>query len=109
MTESDSSSTDFDEKQLNDAQDLDHNSLDFRTFKLEKYVKIFPWLYYHSVDKGYKCKTCEMFPSIGLGGHSQNKFGKTAVKSLTDHPQRLLRGHEASNKHMQATRELEGT
>ena len=51
-----------------------------------------------------------MFPLVGLqGGHSQHKFAKTAVKSLTDHPKRYLRGHESSNKHIKATREIEGT
>ena len=58
------------------------------------YVKIFPWLYYHSVEKGYKCKTCELLPSVGSGGQSEHKFGNVAVKSLTDHPKCLLRGHE---------------
>ena len=51
-------------------------------------------LYYHSVEKGYKCKTCELLPSVGSGGQSEHKFGNVAVKSLTDHPKCLLRGHE---------------
>ena len=78
--------------------------LDFRTFKLEKYVKIFPWLYYHAVEKGYKCKTCEMFPSmVPAGGHSRDKFSKEAVKNLTDNPiMRYLRGHHESEKHKKA-------
>ena len=90
-------------------QDPVKEKLDFRTFKLEKYVKIFPWLYHHAVEKGYKCKTCEMFPSMVLaGGHSRDKFSKEAVKNLTDHPMRYLRGHQESEKHKKAIAQYEG-
>ena len=54
--------------------------MNIRNSKLEKYVKLFPWLYYHSVEKVYKCKTCELLPSVGSGSQSQHKFGKVAVK-----------------------------
>ena len=77
-------------KQLNaiDTQLIQYNrnSLNFWNFKLEKYIKIFPGLTYHSVEKGYKCKTCQLLPSAGSGGQSQHKFGKAAAESLTDHP-----------------------
>ena len=67
-----SSESDDDGKQLNtiDTQHKQYNlnSLDFRNFKSENYVKIFPWLYYQSVEKGYKCRTCELLPSVGSGG-----------------------------------------
>ena len=66
-----SSESDDDGKQLNtiDTQhkQYNHNSLDFQNFKSENYVKIFPWLYYQSVEKGYKCRTCELLPSVGSG------------------------------------------
>ena len=35
-------------------------------------------------------------------------FGKVAVKSLTDHPKCLLCGHETSQKHINAVKELAG-
>ena len=54
--------------------------MNIQNSKLEKYVKLFPWLYYHSVEKGYKCKTCELLPSVGSGSQSKHKFGKVAVK-----------------------------
>lgn len=87
-------------------------TLDFREFKLEKYVKAFPWLYHHQVKKGYKCKTCELFPPLGTtSGQSRLKFGQVAVKNLTDHPTRYLRirGHEKSHKHQNAITQYEGT
>lgn len=87
-------------------------TLDFREFKLEKYVKAFPWLYHHQVKKGYKCKTCELFPPLGTtSGQSRLKFGQEAVKNLTDHPTRYLRirGHEKSHKHQNAITQYEGT
>ena len=103
-------SSDENEKQLNasDAQHVqyNHNSLNFQNFKLEKYIKIFPWLNYHSVQKGCKCKTCELLPLVISGGRSRHKFGKVAVKSLTDHPKHLLCGHETSQKHINAVKEL---
>ena len=58
--------------------------------------------YYHPVEKGYQCKTCELLPSVGSGGQLQHNFGKVAVKSLTDHPKHLLHGHETSQKHINA-------
>ena len=75
---------------------------------MEKCVKIFPWLYYHSVDKGYKSRTCcELFLAVdSKGGHAQDELSKVPVKSLTEQPQRYLRGHESSNKHIKTTSEL---
>jgi hypothetical protein len=84
-------------------------TLDFREFKLEKCVKAFPWLYHHPVEKGYKCKTCELFPPLGTtSGQSRLKFGQEAVKNLTGHPTRYLRGHEKSHKHQNAITQYEG-
>ena len=54
-TESESnSSTNTDGRHFHaiDTQQQQHNSLNFHTFKMEKFVKIFLWLYYHFVDKG---------------------------------------------------------
>ena len=91
-----STESDDDGKQLNttDTQHIqyNHNSLDF----------------YHWVEKGYKSKTCELLPSVRSGGQSQHKFGKVAVKSLTDHPKHLLRGHETFQKHINTVKELAG-
>ena len=82
---------------------------DYWTFKAEKYVRDFPWLYYNFVDSGYKCKTCEMFPPLTLGGgNSKDKFIREAVKCLSDHPRRQLMVHQNSNKHVLATKQFEG-
>ena len=86
-----------------------HSHIDYRVFKLEKYVRHFPWLYYNVIEAGYKCKFCEMFPSvIGTGGNAASKFSHEAVKSLTDHPQWFLSGHQTSSKHTNAIKQYKG-
>ena len=86
-----------------------HSNLDYRMFKLEKYVLDYPWLYLNIIDTGYKCKICEMFPPLSsIGGNPRLKFVNEAVKSLTDHPQRFLDGHQNSFKHINATKQYEG-
>ena len=42
-------------------------NIDYRNFKFEMYVRECPWLYYNPVEKGYKCKYCEIFPAVGSG------------------------------------------
>ena len=64
----------------------------------------FPWLFYSVLEKGYKFKNCELFPAI-RSGNATHKFGKDAVKSLTDHPRRLLQQHEESKTHRNASKE----
>ena len=55
-------------------------------FKLEKYVRDYPWLYFNAIDAGYKRKICEMLPPLlSTGGKARLKFANEAVKSLTDH------------------------
>ena len=71
------------------------------------YVREYPWLYYNPVEKGYKCKYCELFPAAG-SGNSKHKFGKETVKSLTDHPHRFLESHKYSSKHQNSVKEYEG-
>ena len=69
-----------------------HLNLDYRMFKLEKYVCDYPWLYFNVIDAGYKCKICEMFsPLSSTGSKARLKFANGAVKSLTDHPRTLFR------------------
>ena len=61
------------------------------------------------VEKGYKCKTCELFPPLGTtSGQSRLKFGQEAVKNLTDHPTHYFRGHGKSHKHQNAIEQYEG-
>ena len=72
--------------------------IDYRNFRLEPYVEEFPWLYNNVLEKGYKCKNCELFPAVG-SGNAAHKFGSEAVKSLIDHPRRLLQRHAESKKH----------
>ena len=85
-----------------------HSNIDYRVFKLEKYVWDFPWLYYNVIEAGYKCKFCKMFPSvIGVGGNAASKFLHKAVKSLIDHPQRFLSGHQTSSKYTNAIKQYE--
>ena len=51
--------------------------IDYRNFRLEPYVEEFPWLYYNVLEKGYKCKNCELFPAVG-SGNAAHKFGSEA-------------------------------
>ena len=83
------------------------SGVDFRSSKLEQYIKVFPWLYYNHLDKGYKCKTCEMFPPLDAAGPNKFKFGQQAVK-LTDHPTHNLKVHQQSKKHESATKQYKG-
>ena len=86
-----------------------HSNIDNSVFKLEKYVRDFPWLYYNVIEAGYKCKFCKMFLSvIGAGGNTASKFSRETVKSLTDHPRRFLSGHQTSSKHANAIKAYEG-
>ena len=72
---------------------------------MEKYEKIFPWLYYHSMVVDYKCKTCEFFPATDLKGeHAQDKSSKTAVKSLQVQSCKLY-----NNKYMIASTQITNT
>ena len=67
-----------------------YSNLDYWIFKLEKYVRDYPWLYFNVIDAGYKCKICEMFPPLSSTcGNARLKFASEAVKSLTDHPRRF--------------------
>ena len=79
----------------------------WRNFRLEPYLEEFPWLCYNVLEKGYKCKNCELSPAIG-GGNATHRFETDAVKSLTDHPRRLLQRHAESKKHQNASKEYEG-
>ena len=72
----------------------------------EEYVEEFPWLYYNVLEKGFKCKSFKLFPAIG-SRNATHKFGKDAVKSLTDHPRHLLHQHAESKKHQNASKEYE--
>ena len=81
--------------------------IDYRNFRLEPCVEEFPWLYYNVLEKGYKCKNCELFPAVS-SGNAAHKFGSEAVKSLTNHPRRLLQRHAQSKKHQNASKEYEG-
>ena len=83
-----------------------HSNLDYQMFKLEKYVRDCPWLYFNVIDAGYKSKICEMFPPLSsTGGKTRLKFANEAVKSLMDHPQRFLDGHQNSFKHINVTKQ----
>ena len=79
--------------------------MDYRVFKLQKYVRDFPGLYYNVIDTGYKYKFCKIFPSVfGTGGNAASKI----VKSLTDHPRQFLSGHQTSSKHANPIKQYEG-
>ena len=85
----------------------DNSNIDYWSFKLEMYSKEFPWLYYNAVEKGFKCKYCELFPAVGIGNYI-HKLGKEAAKSLGDHPHRFLKRHQESDKHKSSLIEYEG-
>ena len=80
---------------------------DYRNFRVKPYVEEFPWLYYNVLEMGYKYKNCKLFPVIG-SRNVTHKFRKDAVKSLTNHPRRLLQQHAESKKHQNASKEFEG-
>ena len=82
-------------------------NINYRNFKFEMYVREYPWLYYNPVEKGYKCKYCELFPAVG-SSNLKHKFGKEAVKSLTDHLHHFLESHKCSSKHQNSVKEYEG-
>ena len=76
-----------------------HSNFDYRMFRLEKYVRDYPWLYFNVIDAGYKCKICKMLPPLSpTGGKAKLKLANEAVKSLTDHPGRFLDDHQNSLK-----------
>ena len=86
-----------------------HSNLDYRMFKLEKYVRDYPWLYFNVIDAGYKCKICKMFPPLSsTGGNARLKFVSEAAKSLKNHPRRFFDGHQNSFKYINATKQYEG-
>ena len=86
-----------------------HSNLNYRMFKLEKYVRDYPWLYFNVIDAGYKYKICEMFPLLSsTGGNAKLKFANEAVKSLTEYPRRFSDDHQNSFKHINATKQYEG-
>ena len=74
-----------------------HSNLDYQMFKLVKHVCDSPWL------------ICKMFlPLSSTGGNAKLKFANEAVKSLMDHPQCFLDGHQNSFKHINATKQYKG-
>ena len=64
---------------------------------LKMYVEDFPGPYYNATDEGYKCRICEMLPTLSTtGDHSRGKFASEAAKSLIGHPKYYLKGHSES-------------
>ena len=82
-----------------------HSNLAYQMFKLEKYVCDYPWLYFNVIDAVYKCKIYKIFPPLSsTGTNARLKFASEAVKSVKDHPQRFLDGHQNLFKHINATK-----
>ena len=82
-----------------------HSNLDYQMFKLEKYVCDYPWLQFNVTDAVYKCKIYKIFPPLSsTGTNARLKFASEAVKSVKDHPQRFLDGHQNLFKHINATK-----
>ena len=82
------------------------SSFDYKRFShgsnLKMYVEDFLGLYYNAADEGYKCRICDMFPSLSTtGGHSRHRFASEVVKKLTDHPKCYLKRHAESEKYEQ--------
>ena len=100
-------SSSFINPSLEDEVNGSAKNIDYRNFKFEMYVREYPWLYYNPVEKEYKCKYGELFPAVG-SGNSKHKFGKEAVKSLTDHPHRFLESHKCSSKQQNSVKEYGG-
>ena len=90
---------------INTPSNFTISSFDYTRFShgsdLKMYVEDFPGLYHIAAGEGYKCRICEMFPTLSTtGGHSRGKFASKAVKSLTDHPKCYLKEHAESEKHI---------
>ena len=90
---------------INIPSNFTSSSFDYKRFShgsnLKMYVEDFPGLYYNAADEGYKCRICEMLPTLSTtGGHSRGKFASEAVKSLTEHPKFYLKRHAQSEKHL---------
>ena len=81
-------------------------NVDYRNFKFQMYVREYPWLYYNPVERGYKCKYCELFPAM-RSGNKKHKFGKEAVKSLTDYPHHISETHKCLSKHQKSVKEYQ--
>ena len=82
-----------------------HSNLDYQMFKLEKYICDYPWLQFNVTDAVYKCKIYKIFPPLSsTGTNARLKFASEAVKSVKDHPQRFLDGHQNLFKHINATK-----
>ena len=82
-----------------------HSNLDYQMFKLKKYVCDYPWLQFNVTDAVYKCKIYKIFPPLSsTGTNARLKFASEAVKSVKDHPQRFLDGHQNLFKHINATK-----
>ena len=60
-----------------------HSNLDYRMFKLEKYIRDYPWLYFNVIDVGYKCKICKMFPPLSSTGGNARCCKKSDESSTT--------------------------
>ena len=79
----------------------------FRKTSMAELQRHHNWLYFDAVSDGYKCNVCELFPEgvAGSRGKNKHKFSSVAVKDLTDHPKRVLKRHEKSDKHDYAVKQ----
>ena len=69
-----------------------YSNLHYPMFKLEKYVRDYPWLYFNVIDAGYKCKICEMFPPLSSTcGNASLKFAKESCKMFDGSSTTLFR------------------
>ena len=41
--------------------------IDYRCTGIDKFVREFPWVYYQPVERGFKCKVCQIFPALSSG------------------------------------------
>lgn len=61
----------------------------------------YPCLYYNPMERWYIVNYFLQLEAV----IKKHKFGKEAVKSLTDHPHHILETHKCSSKHQKSKKE----
>ncbi|XP_033759500.1 uncharacterized protein LOC117341747 [Pecten maximus] len=87
-----------------------HSNIDRRRFDMNRYTVNYPWLY-HTSEKGYLCKLCELTYGSNCSDSSSmsvisvtSPFISPGLETLGTHPSRLLDKHANSTPHLKASK-----
>ncbi|XP_033729688.1 uncharacterized protein LOC117318867 [Pecten maximus] len=87
-----------------------HSNIDRRRFDMNRYTVNYPWLY-HTSEKGYLCKLCELTYGCNCSDSSSmsvisvtSPFISPGLETLGTHPSRLLDKHANSTPHLKASK-----